>query len=254
MRLLHTHPLTCNPQRLPHELAGVYSDTIQAWGNAKGTLCKREITTAKSLPSSSLTLLCPHSVSLSQTDTHTHTHTHRIVERWHWHRGGNHGNEKLLHSEWQDSEREDFHSVHSPCTEDSSLRHYAECYKFIQTGLAPEKPTTLSLYISPLCRDDFCVLASWGWKSWGGLPSPQTLKEHKPSQIPWFANFTTPCPKLPEDPYLNTQRELRGDMSPHSGRAVESESARVSLARLSTWFRPSQWEKNPSEATISQVR
>lgn len=77
MRLLHTHPLTCNPQRLPHELAGVYSDAIQAWGNAKETLCKGEITTAKSLLSSSLTLLhppTPSPPSLSLSITHLHTH------------------------------------------------------------------------------------------------------------------------------------------------------------------------------------
>lgn len=56
IRLLYTRPLTCNPRRLPHELAGVFSDAIQALGNAKGTLCKGEITTAKSLLSFSLSL------------------------------------------------------------------------------------------------------------------------------------------------------------------------------------------------------
>lgn len=67
IRLLHTHPLACNPRRLPHELAGVYSDAIHALGNAKGTLCKGEITTAKSLLSFSLSLSPPpsHTLSLS---------------------------------------------------------------------------------------------------------------------------------------------------------------------------------------------
>lgn len=80
MRLLHTHPLTCNPQRLPHELAGVYSDAIQAWGNAKGTLCKGEITTAKSLLSSCLTLFHPPTPSPSLSLYHSLTHTH--TEWW----------------------------------------------------------------------------------------------------------------------------------------------------------------------------
>lgn len=78
MRLLRTRPLTCNPQRLPHELAGVYSDAIQARGNAKGTLCKGEITTAKSLSFSAP--LCPPislSLSVSVYLTHTQTHTER---------------------------------------------------------------------------------------------------------------------------------------------------------------------------------
>lgn len=75
MRLLHTHPLTCNPQRLPHKLAGVYSDAIQAPGNAKGTLCKGEITTAKSLLSFSLPL-CPPPPPIPHTHTDTHAFTH----------------------------------------------------------------------------------------------------------------------------------------------------------------------------------
>lgn len=66
IRLLYTHPLACNPRRLPHELGWcVYSDAIQALGNAKGTLCKGEITTAKSLLSFSLSLWCSLSLMLS---------------------------------------------------------------------------------------------------------------------------------------------------------------------------------------------
>lgn len=68
-RWVYTHPLDCNPQGPPMWAEWcVYSNTVCELRNAKGTLCKREITAAKASCHSLPFSLCLPSLSPSHTD------------------------------------------------------------------------------------------------------------------------------------------------------------------------------------------
>lgn len=163
IRWAHTRPLTCNPRRLPYEPAGEFIQTQfmnEGGGNAKGTLCKGEITTAKSFLSFSLsfrvclhTLPCSLVLFLTQPD-------------W-WKDSIGREKETMETRSWctlngKTLKKEDIHSVELPYTEGSSLLHYFECYKsFLHAWLQKTRGglTTSTYYVRMTVAKD--VLTCW---------------------------------------------------------------------------------------------